>query len=121
VLLKWGKNIFNGQRYLVEPVSYICNKYDRLVIPDWWAVFNQSNLDNFWIDNKKDLIKAIKIYGINEFIVTSHKYEYFLDKDFVQIGIFDWSKIYKEEFNRILEEDIRCNEKVIWKKFRLNI
>jgi len=114
-------DIFNGQRYLVEPISYICNKYDRLVIPDWWAVFNQSNLDNFWIDNKKDLIKAIKIYGINEFIVTSHKYEYFLDKDFIQIGIFDWSKIYKEEFNRILEEDIRCYEKVIWKKFRLNI
>ena len=58
---------FSGQRILIEPTSYACNKNEKLMIPDWWAVFNQPNLPNFWINSKDDLIAASKSFGINEF------------------------------------------------------
>ena len=100
-------DVFNGQRLLIEPTSYACNKSERLMIPDWWAVFNQPNLQNFWINSKDDLMAASKSYGINEFVSTSAQNDALFDEDFIYVGSFDWDESYFQEFDRNLSIDVR--------------
>lgn len=110
---------FSGQRILIEPTSYACNKNEKLMIPDWWAVFNQPNLPNFWINSKDDLIAASKSFGINEFVSTSAQNNALFDEDFVYVGSFDWDEIYFQEFDRDLSNDFRIKHPVMWNRYRL--
>lgn len=115
------EKVFDGQRILVEPISYICTKNNRLLIPDWWAVFNQSNLNNFWVDNRHDLIKVIRDFNISEVVSTSIKTDKFLNDKFIQTGSLNWNNIYLNEFGADLRLDLDLKNLVIWKKYKINI
>ncbi|WP_435166744.1 hypothetical protein [Candidatus Pelagibacter bacterium nBUS_28] len=114
------RKVFDGQRILVEPISYVCNKNNRLLLPDWWAVFNKSSLENFWIDNKHDLMLVMKNYNVDEIISTSKETDLFFDDSFSQKGIFDWDKVYFQEFRRDLKIDLGLKDPIIWKKYKKN-
>jgi hypothetical protein len=111
--------VFSGQRILVEPISYICNKNERLLIPDWWAVFNKSNLDNFWVENKFDLMQVVKSFNISEFISTSKETDILFDKKFIKKKSFNWNEIYRYQFGSDLKSDLNLEYPVIWKKYKL--
>lgn len=113
------EKVFDGQRILVEPISYICSRNYRLLIPDWWAVFNQSNLNNFWVDNKHDLMKVIRDFNISEVISTSIKTDQFLNDSFIQTGSLNWNNIYLNEFGADLRLDLDLKNLVIWKKYKI--
>ena len=87
-------------------------------MPDWWAVFNKSNLKNFWIDNEHDLMLVIKNYDVGEVISTSKETDLFFDESYFQSEVFNWDKVYFQEFGRDLKIDLGLKDPIIWKKYK---
>lgn len=114
------EKLFDNQRILVEPASCACSLNNRLMIPDWWAVFNRDKLENFWIKSPSDLLRVAKDYGVREYISTSPEIDNFFDENFEFIEEFDWGSIYLSEFGQEMNLDLRLESSIIWKKYQIN-
>ena len=97
-------NVFDGYRSLLEVPLYIATKKKFLLVPSWWAVFenNFEGANEFWGRSIKDVKQNVKKYNINYIIAydqTDAEKESFKLQGYEIVNEMDWANLTEELLN----------------------